>query len=94
MGKGDRTLTPVRLVSKEQWSSLSRRDRPIYVTSYVETSYELMKRASERDKLKRLQNCLATAGVEAIMDAVEATPIEWQDPLPWSISQALGRACP
>jgi hypothetical protein len=93
LGKGDKTWNPVRLVSEKEWVALSPRDRSYYVTAYIETSYELMRRQKSADNIERLQACLATKGLEGIMTAVEQTPIDWRYPLPWSISQALGKAC-
>ncbi len=94
IGKGDKTWNPLKLVSEKEWSSLSRSDREIYVTAYVETSYESLRRTEHDDQNRRLEICVANRGIEAIMNAVEQTVIEWQYPLPWSIARATGKACP
>jgi hypothetical protein len=93
-GKGDKTWNPVKLISKGQWSSLSLRDKEIYVTAYVETADDWSRRSKQTANVRRLENCIGKDGVAKIMNTIKNTPIEWQYPLPWSVSVAVGKACP
>lgn len=69
VGKGDKTWSPVRLISKKEWSILSRSDKAIYVTGYVETADEFLRMTKQSDQARRrrLENCVASRGVEGIM---------------------------
>lgn len=93
LGKGDKTWTPVRLVSKADWSSLSRADREIYVTAYIETTYEMLKRGQQLDQVREIEKCVKRRELEGIMKEVDKIAVEWQYPLPWSVSRGLGNAC-
>jgi hypothetical protein len=90
-GKGDKTWSPVRLISKGQWSSLSLQDKEIYVTAYVETTDDLFRRTKQTTNVQRLENCIRKDGIGKIMNVVENMPIERQSPLPWSVAVALGK---
>jgi len=36
---------------------------------------------------------VARVGIEGLITSLERTSMEWQYPLPWSVSRALGAAC-
>lgn len=93
VGRGDRTWTPVFLVSKENWATLSPGDREIYVKGYVETSYEMVKRMRLLNQVREQEDCIDRRGMEGIMKGVDEVTIDWRYPLPWSVSQGLGSAC-
>ena len=35
----------------------------------------------------------ASAGIEGLISSMEQTTVEWQFPLPWSVSRAVGMTC-
>jgi hypothetical protein len=91
--KLDKTLRLVRLISRSTWQSLGLRDRAIYMMGYVETVYEISRTMKRSDELRHLDICIGHVGIEGLMDALGTIDMEWQYPLPWSISRALGKAC-
>ena len=93
VGKGDRGLRPVRLVTRAAWQAFSLRDRSIYGMAYIETSYELFRQMNRPEDQRHLEICLRQEGIEGFLRALETTPMEWQYPLPWSMATALGKAC-
>lgn len=92
-GKSLKKRSPVRLVSRSAWQSLGLRDRAIYVMAYIETVYEVSRNMKRYDDLRHLEICLGHQGIEGVLGALETIDMEWQFPLPWSISRALGKAC-
>jgi hypothetical protein len=94
IGRGDKTWRPVRLISKEDWVRFSQEQKAIYVISYVETFDAVMRRVKGDEHLRRLDACLGERGIEGIIAEVDSIDIEWQYPMPWSVSRAVGKACP
>lgn len=60
---------------------------------YIETVYEAGRSMKRHDDLRHLDICLGHQGIEGVPDALEMIEMEWQYPLPWSVSRALGKAC-
>jgi hypothetical protein len=92
-GKGDASWRPVWLLKPEEWKALSLNDRAIYLMVYVETVYASMRRAKDSVEVRKLDICIASVGIEGLISSMERTKFEWQFPLPWSASRALGSAC-
>ncbi len=93
LGKGDKKWRGVWLLKPEEWKSLSLHDRAIYLMAYVETAFAANQRANDSANLRKLDICVASAGIEGLISSMEQTKIEWQYPLPWSVSRALGATC-
>ncbi len=93
VGKGDKTWRTVWLVKPAEWKSLSLHDRAIYLMAYVETVFAATRRAKDTGNERKLDICIASVGIEGLISSMEQTKIEWQFPLPWSVSRALGTAC-
>jgi hypothetical protein len=91
--KGDKKLRPVWLLKPSEWKSFSTHDRAIYLMAYVETFFAGSQRAKDTENERKLDTCIARVGIEGLIDSLERTNMEWQYPLPWSVSRALGVAC-
>ena len=61
--------------------------------AYVETSFAGSQRAKDTENERKLDTCIARVGIEGLITSLERTSMEWQYPLPWSVSRALGAAC-
>lgn len=61
--------------------------------AYIETCYEMLKRAKQLDQVLELERCVQGRGLEGIAAEVNKVVIDWRYPLPWSVSQGLGSAC-
>jgi len=92
-GKGDKSWRPVWLLKPAEWKSLSLHDRAIYLMAYAETVYAATRRAKDAANERKLDICIASVGIEGLISSMEQTKIEWQFPLPWSVSRAFGSAC-
>jgi hypothetical protein len=92
-GKGDKSWRPVWLLKPAEWKSLSLHDRAIYLMAYAETVYAATRRAKDTANERKLDICIASVGIEGLISSMEQTKIEWQFPLPWSVSQVFGSAC-
>jgi len=92
-GKGDKSWRPVWLLKPAEWKSLSLHDRAIYLMAYAETVYAATRRAKDATNERKLDICIASAGIEGLISSMEQTKIEWQFPLPWSVSRAFGSVC-
>lgn len=93
VGKGNKKWRTVWLLKPEEWRSLSLHDRAIYLMAYVETVYAETRLAKDAANERKLDICIASIGIEGLLSSMEQTKIEWQFPLPWSVSRALGMAC-
>ena len=93
VGKGDKSWRAVWLLKPAEWRSLSLHDRAIYLMAYVETVFLLTQREKDSANERHLDICVASAGIEGFMSSMEQTKIEWQFPLPWSVSRAMGATC-
>jgi hypothetical protein len=93
LGKGDKKWRAVWLLKPAEWKSLPLRDRAIYLMAYVETAFAATQRENDSAKLRKLDICIASAGIEGLIGSMEETKVEWQYPLPWSVSRALGATC-
>lgn len=93
VGKGDKRWRTVWLLKSEEWRSMSLYDRAIYLMAYAETVYAATHRTKDAATERKLDICIASIGIEGLLSSMEQTKIEWQFPLPWSVSRALGRAC-
>jgi hypothetical protein len=91
--KGDKKLRPVWLLKPAEWKSFSIHDRAIYLMAYVETFFAGFQQAKDTANERKLDICIAKVGIEGLISSMEQTKIEWQYPLPWSVSRALGTAC-
>jgi hypothetical protein len=91
--KGDKKQRPVWLLKPAEWKSFSTHDRAIYLMAYVETLFAGSQRAKDTANERKLDTCIARAGIEGLIASLEKTSIEWQFPLPWSVSRALGATC-
>ncbi len=91
--KGDKTWRTVWLLKPAEWKSLSLHDRAIYLMAYVETFFAGSQRAKDTANERKLDICIAKAGIEGLISSMEQTRIESQYPLPWSVSRALGATC-
>ncbi len=92
-GKDPKKRSPVQLVSRKEWQSLGLRDRAIYVMGYIETVYEAGRAMKLHKEVRYLDICLGHQGIDGVLAALETTEMEWQYPIPWSISRVLGKAC-
>ena len=92
-GKDLKKRPPVQLVSRKEWQSLGLRDRAIYLMGYIETVYEAGRAMKLNKDVRYLDICLEHQGIEGVLGALETTEMEWQYPIPWSISRVLGKAC-
>jgi hypothetical protein len=92
-GTDDKKWRSVWLLKPEEWKSLSLHDRAIYLMAYVETVFAATRRAKDAANERKLNICIASAGIEGLLSSMEQTKIEWQYPLPWSASRALGTTC-
>jgi len=92
-GKGDKTLRPVWLLKQQEWKRLSLHDRAIYLMAYTETAFAMNQRMKDSAAERDLDICIASAGIEGLISSMEQTSIEWQYPLPWSVSRAVGATC-
>ncbi len=92
-GKGDKSWRTVWLLKPAEWKSLSLHDRAIYLMAYAETVYAATRREKDAANERKLDICIASVGIEGLISSMEQTKIEWQFPLPWSVSRALGSAC-
>lgn len=93
VAKGDKKWRSVWLLKPAEWKSLSLHDRAVYLMAYVETVFVAAQRAKDAAKERNLDICVASAGIEGLISSMEQTKIEWQFPLPWSVSRALGATC-
>lgn len=91
--KGDKKWRSVWLLKPTEWKSLSLRDRAIYLMAYVETFFAGSERVNDTANVRKLGICIAKAGIEGLISSMEQTKVEWQYPLPWSVSRALGATC-
>jgi hypothetical protein len=91
--KGDKKMRPVWLLKPTEWKSFSSHDRAIYLMAYVETFFAGSERANDTANVRKLDICIAKAGIEGLISSMDQTKIEWQYPLPWSVSRALGATC-
>ena len=92
-GKGNKQWKPVQLVSSDEWTNLSPENKEIYATSYIETEDVANHKAKQDATIEHLESCMKNGGEKRFLDAVKTIPVERQNPLPWSISKALGIAC-
>ena len=76
-----------------EWKSLSLHDRAIYLMAYAETAYAATRREKDAVNERKLEVCISSVGIEGLVSSMELTKIEWQFPLPWSVSRAFGSAC-
>lgn len=93
VGKGDKKWRTVWLLKPAEWKLLPLHDRAIYLMAYVETTFITTRRAKDAPNERKLDICIARAGIEGLISSMEQTKIEWQFPLPWSVSRALGATC-
>lgn len=96
IGKGDKSWRSVLLLKPAEWKALPLHERAIYLMAYVETVYAVTERTDDprsAPNLRKLDICLASAGIEGLMSSMEQTKVEWQFPMPWSVSRALGATC-
>ena len=93
VGKGDRKGRIVWLLKEAEWKALSLHDRAVYLMAYVETVFVATQRAKDAMNERKLDICLASVGIEGLISSMEQTKVEWQFPLPWSVSRALGATC-
>jgi hypothetical protein len=93
VGKGDKKWRSVWLLKPAEWKSLSLHDRAIYLMAYAETVFQTARRSKNASDERKLDICLASAGIEGLLSSMEQTKIEWQFPLPWSVSRAMGATC-
>jgi hypothetical protein len=92
-GKGDKKGRMLWLLKPAEWKSLSLRERAIYLMAYVETVFAATRRTKDAANERKLDICIASAGIEGLISSMEQTKIEWQYPLPWSVARALGATC-
>ncbi len=94
MSKGDTSLRAVRLISRSAWQAFSPREKAIYLMGYIETGQAYVKRIGDREMQEFIRNCVEYGiGLEGILGELDHITYEWQYPLPWSISRAVGVAC-
>ena len=94
IGKGDGKWKPIQLVSANEWSQLSPEDKEIYGTAYLETADVMSRKAKQDKNVEHLENCIKNGGDARFLAAVQSIPIESENPMPWSVAHALGKACP
>ena len=92
-GWSDPAFWSMGILKPEEWKSLSLNDRAIYLMAYLETVYAATRRAKDAANERKLDICIASVGIEGLISSMEQTKIEWQFPLPWSVSRAFGSAC-
>lgn len=93
VGKGDTKWRPVWLLKPVEWKALSLHDRAVYLMAYFETVFLTTQRAKDTANERKLDICVASAGIEGLISSMERTQIEWQFPLPWSVSRVMGATC-
>jgi hypothetical protein len=93
VGKGDMKWRSVWLLKPAEWKTLSLHDRAVYLMAYFETVFLTAQRAKDTANERKLDICVASAGIEGLISSMERTQIEWQFPLPWSVSRVLGATC-
>jgi hypothetical protein len=92
-GKGNGGWNPPHIVSKEKWQGYSDAERKFYVSAYIETALELMVLKEQKEDIALLTQCMKSKGIDKVLESIEDVEVEWQFPMPWTISTAVGSAC-
>jgi len=71
VGKGDKKWRAVWLLKPPDWRSLSLHDRAIYLMAYVETVFAAARRAKDAANERKLDICIASAGIEGLISSME-----------------------
>ena len=93
VGKGDAKWRSVWLLKPADWKALSIHDRALYLMAYFETVFFSAQRAKDAANERKLDICVASAGIEGLISSMERTQVEWQFPMPWTVSRVLGATC-
>jgi len=64
-----------------------------YVGAYVETALELMVLMQRSEDVTLLTQCMKEKGLDRILEELEGINFEWQHPMPWTVSRAVGTSC-
>ncbi len=86
-------MNPPRLVTKEEWLSYGDTERKFYVSAYVETALELAVLMDQKEDVAKLTRCMKNKGIDKVLERLTVMEMEWQFPMPWSISTAVGATC-
>lgn len=92
-GRGSGGWDPPRIVSKEEWQAYSDTERKFYVSAYVETALELMVLMERKEDIALLTQCMESKGINTVLAKLAAMEVEWQYPMPWTVSTAVGATC-
>ena len=92
-GKGNGGWNPPRIVSKREWQGYSDVERMFYVSAYIETGLELMVLSHQNEDVNLLTQCMKNKGIDKVLEKLGEIEIEWQYPMPWTVSKALGTVC-
>ena len=64
-----------------------------YVSAYIETGLELMVLSHQNEDVNLLTQCMKNKGIDKVLEKLGEIEIEWQYPMPWTVSKALGTVC-
>ena len=92
-GKGRGGWNPPQIIGKREWQSYSSTQRMFYVGAYVETALELMVLMQRSEDVTLLTQCMKEKGLDRILEELEGINFEWQHPMPWTVSRAVGTSC-
>jgi len=92
-GKGNGGWEPPRIVSKEGWEGYGDVERRFYVSAYIETALELMVLMEQNEDIAVFTQCMKSKGIDEVLKRLGDMEVEWQFPMPWTISTAVGSTC-
>jgi len=92
-GKGKGGWKPPQSIGKREWQSYSSIERTFYISAYVETAVELMVLMQRSEDVTMMTRCMKERGLGRVLEEVERIDVEWQYPMPWTISRAVGNSC-
>lgn len=92
-GKGVSGWNPPRITRKSDWQAYDEEEQKFYVAAFIETAMELAVLQKQAEDVALLTECMKKRGLENVLSALKAIDVEWQYPMPWTISRAMGKAC-
>ena len=84
---------PPRIISKQNWQAFNSDEREFYVAAYIETATELMVLLDKGDDVVRMKRCMADGGLGKVLERLKQMQVDWQSPMPWTVSGAVGAVC-
>jgi hypothetical protein len=85
---------PLQIIEKGDYAELTQREKELYVTGLLEGQAFLLYGSKSPD-LKNFSECVKAEGVKTITFAADTAALfyDFNSPMPWAISRAVGSVC-